>query len=124
MQFGKPIRDFQAIEFMLADMAVEIMAAKSMLYRIGAELDQGMDRKIVHARASALKLYCSEMAGRVIDKAVQILGGRGYMRENPVERLYRDIRVERIWEGTSEIQRMVIGGQIKKRGLGIYTGWD
>lgn len=124
VQFGKPIRDFQAIEFMLADMAVEIMAAKSMLYRIGAQLDQGMDRKIVHARASALKLYCSEMAGRVIDKAVQILGGRGYMRENPVERLYRDIRVERIWEGTSEIQRMVVGGQIKKRGLGIYTGWD
>ena len=83
-----------------------------------------MDRKIVHARASALKLYCSEMAGRVIDKAVQILGGRGYMRENPVERLYRDIRVDRIWEGTSEIQRMVIAGQIKKRGLGVYTGWD
>lgn len=124
VQFGRPIRDFQAIEFMLADMAVEIMAAKSMLYRIGAQLDQGMDRKIVHARASALKLYCSEMAGRVIDKAVQILGGRGYMRENPVERLYRDIRVERIWEGTSEIQRAVVGGQIKKRGLGIYTGWD
>jgi alkylation response protein AidB-like acyl-CoA dehydrogenase len=124
VQFGRPIRDFQAIEFMLADMAVEIMAAKSMLYRIGAQLDQGQDRKIVHARASALKLYCSEMAGRVIDNAVQILGGRGYMRENPVERLYRDIRVERIWEGTSEIQRTVIGGQIKKRGLGVYAGWD
>jgi len=124
VQFGRPIRDFQAIEFMLADMAVEIMAAKSMLYRIGVQLDQGQDRKIVHARASALKLYCSEMAGRVIDRAVQILGGRGYMRENPVERLYRDIRVERIWEGTSEIQRAVIGGQIKKRGLGVYTGWD
>ena len=124
VQFGRPIRDFQAIEFMLADMAVEIMAAKSMLYRIGAQLDRGLDRKIVHARASALKLYCSEMAGRVIDKAVQILGGRGYMRENPVERLYRDIRVERIWEGTSEIQRAVIGGQIKKRGLGIYTAWE
>jgi acyl-CoA dehydrogenase len=124
VQFGRPIRDFQAIEFMLADMAVEIMAAKSMLYRIGAQLDEGQDRKIVHARASALKLYCSEMAGRVIDKAVQILGGRGYMRENPVERLYRDIRVERIWEGTSEIQRAVIGGQIKKRGLGVYAGWE
>jgi acyl-CoA dehydrogenase len=76
-----------------------------------------------HARASALKLYASEMAGRVVDKAVQILGGRGYMRENPVERLYRDVRVDRIWEGTSEIQRMVIAGQIKKRGLGIYSGW-
>jgi acyl-CoA dehydrogenase len=123
IQFGKPIRDFQAIEFMLADMAVEIMAAKSMLYRIGAEVDRGLDRKLIHARASAIKLYASEMAGRVIDKAVQILGGRGYMRENPVERLYRDIRVDRIWEGTSEIQRVVIGGQIKKRGLDIYTGW-
>jgi alkylation response protein AidB-like acyl-CoA dehydrogenase len=76
-----------------------------------------------HARASALKLYASEMAGRVVDKAVQILGGRGYMRENPVERLYRDVRVDRIWEGTSEVQRMVIAGQIKKRGLGIYSGW-
>jgi acyl-CoA dehydrogenase len=63
------------------------------------------------------------MAGRVIDKALQILGGRGYMRENPVERLYRDIRVDRIWEGTSEIQRAVIGGQIKKRGMAPYIDW-
>jgi alkylation response protein AidB-like acyl-CoA dehydrogenase len=123
VQFGKPIRDFQAIGFMLADMAVEIMAAKSLLYRIAAEISEGMDPKLVHARASAVKLYNSEMAGRVVDKALQILGGRGYMRESPVERLYRDVRVDRIWEGTSEIQRVVIGGQIKKRGLGIYTGW-
>lgn len=72
VQFGRPIRDFQAVEFMLADMAVEIFAAKTMLYRVAAEID----RKLVHARASALKLYCSEMAGRVIDRAVQILGGR------------------------------------------------
>ena len=123
IQFGKPIRDFQAIEFMLADMAVELFATKSMIYRVGAELNAGLDKKMQHARASALKLYASEMAGRVVDKAVQILGGRGYMRENPVERLYRDVRVDRIWEGTSEIQRMVIAGQIKKRGLGIYSGW-
>jgi alkylation response protein AidB-like acyl-CoA dehydrogenase len=123
IQFGKRIRDFQAVEFMLADMAVDIYAAKSMLYRLAAEIDHGLDRKIVHGRASALKLFCSEMAGRVVDKAVQILGGRGYMRENPVERLYRDVRVDRIWEGTSEIQRLVIGGQIRKRGLEVYTGW-
>jgi len=123
VQFGKPIRDFQAIEFMLADMAVDIYAAKSMLYRLATEMDAGLDQKIVHARASALKLFCSEMAGRVVDKAVQILGGRGYMRENPVERLYRELRVDRIWEGTSEIQRVVIGGQIKKRGLDVYTSW-
>ncbi|MBI3708240.1 MAG: acyl-CoA/acyl-ACP dehydrogenase [Proteobacteria bacterium] len=123
VQFDRPIRDFQAIEFMLADMAVEIMAAKSMVYRVAWEIDHGLDRKLVHARASAVKLYSSEMAGRTIDKALQILGGRGYMRENPVERLYRDIRVDRIWEGTSEIQRAIIGGQIKKRGLGPYVDW-
>ena len=108
---------------MLADMAVDVYAAKSMLYRLAAEMDRGLDQKILHARASALKLFCSEMACRVLDKALQILGGRGYMRECPVERLYRDIRVDRIWEGTSEIQRVVIGGQIKRRGLDVYTGW-
>ncbi|PSJ40343.1 acyl-CoA dehydrogenase [Zobellella endophytica] len=123
IQFGQPIRNFQAIEFMLADMAVEIMAAKSMLYRVCAEIDAGQDRKLNHAKVAAVKLYCSEMVGRVCDKAVQILGGRGYMRENAVERLWRDTRVDRIWEGTSEIQRVIIGGQIKKRGLEIYTGW-
>src|SRR5215472_12260733 len=123
VQFGRPIRDFQAIEFMLADMAVEIMAAKSMIYRVAWEIDHGAPRPIIHGRASALKLYASEMAGRVVDKAVQIFGGRGYMRENPVERLYRDIRVDRIWEGTSEIQRLVIGGQLRKRGIGVFTSW-
>ncbi len=121
--FGQPINTFQGIEFMLADMAVEIMATKALLYRVGWEVTQGLDPKLVHARASAVKLQASEMVGRVVDKAVQILGGRGYMRENPVERLYREMRVERIWEGTSEIQRVIIGGQIKKRGLSVYTGW-
>lgn len=120
-QFDRPIRDFQGVEFMLADMAVDIFAAKSALYRVAWEIDNGIDRKQIHAHASALKLYCSEMAGRVIDKAVQVLGGRGYMRENPVERLYRDTRVDRIWEGTSEIQRVIVAGQIKKRGMSIYT---
>ncbi len=122
-QFSHKINTYQGIEFMLADMAVEIMAAKSMLYRVNWEVDQGLDRKLVHARASAVKLFCSEMAWRVVDRAVQILGGRGYMRENPVERLYRDVRVERIWEGSSEIQRVIISGQIKKRGTSVYTGW-
>jgi acyl-CoA dehydrogenase len=123
-QFGRPIGEFQAIEFMLADMAVDIMAAKSMIYRVAWEIDNGLDRKLVHARASALKLFASEMAGRVLDRAVQIFGGRGYMRENPVERLNRDVRVDRIWEGTSEIQRVIIGSQLRKRGPGIFTGWS
>ncbi len=123
VQFGQSIRDFQAVEFMLADMAVDIMAAKSMLYRLSWDIDKNNDRKLNHARAAALKLHCSEMVGRVCDKAVQVMGGRGYMREQAVERLWRDTRVDRIWEGTSEIQRVIIGGQIKKRGMDIYTGW-
>ena len=64
-----------------------------------------------------VKLAASEAAGRVIDRAVQVFGGRGYMRENPVERLYRDIRVDRIWEGTSEIQRLIVANEIRRRGL-------
>ena len=122
-QFGRAIRDFQAVEFMLADMAVEILATKSLVYRVSWEIDSEADRKLVHARASALKLQASEMAGRVLDKAVQIFGGRGYMRENAVERLNREVRVDRIWEGTSEIQRAIIGGQLRKRGTGVFTDW-
>ena len=123
-QFGRPIVDFQAVEFMLSDMAAELMAAKSMLYRVcwqGAR--GGADRKELHAMAGAVKLVCSETAGRIVDKAVQVHGGRGYMREQPVERLWRELRVDRIWEGTSEIQRLVIGNELRKRGPGLYTGW-
>jgi alkylation response protein AidB-like acyl-CoA dehydrogenase len=124
VQFGEPIVGFQAIEFMLADMAAQIMAAKSMLYRVGWLAARGATpRKQVHALASAVKLVCSETAGRVADAAVQIHGGRGYMREQPVERLWRELRVDRIWEGTSEIQRMVIGNELRKRGHGMFTGW-
>ena len=122
-QFGRPIVEFQAIEFMLADMAAEIMAATSMLYRVcWMAARGGIDRKQLHAQASAVKLVCSETAGRVIDKAVQIHGGRGYMREQPVERLWRELRVDRIWEGTSEIQRVVIGNELRKRGAGRLHG--
>jgi acyl-CoA dehydrogenase len=124
VQFGRPIVEFQAIEFMLADMGAEIMAAKSMLFRVAWQAARGgASRKELHALASAVKLVCSETAGRVVDKAVQIHGGRGYMREEPVERLWRELRVDRIWEGTSEIQRAVIGNELRKRGPDIYTGW-
>jgi len=123
-QFGSAIIDFQAIAFMLADMAAEIMAAKSLLYRVCWEAARGgADRKRIHPEASAVKLVCSETAGRVIDRAVQIFGGRGYMRDQPVERLYRELRVDRIWEGTSEIQRVVIANELAKRGPTAYTGW-
>jgi acyl-CoA dehydrogenase len=122
-QFGAPIASFQAIGFMLADMAAEIMAATSMLYRTCWQAASGADRKQVHAMASAVKLVCSETAGRVIDRAVQIHGGRGYMREQPVERLYRELRVDRIWEGTSEVQRLVIANELRKRGTAAFEEW-
>jgi len=116
-QFDKVLMDFQGVEFMLADMAAEIAAAQALLYRgCWQAARSGMDAKDLHALASTVKLVCSEMAGRVIDRAVQIFGGRGYMRENPVERLWRELRVDRIWEGTSEIQRAVIGNHLRKRG--------
>jgi alkylation response protein AidB-like acyl-CoA dehydrogenase len=123
-QFGAPIAAFEAIEFMLADMAAELMAAKSLLYRSCWEVARGgADEKRAHAAASAAKLVCSEAAGRIIDRAVQIHGGRGYMREQPVERLYRELRVDRIWEGTSEIQRLVVGNELRKRGVDAFSGW-
>ncbi|MDH5225072.1 MAG: acyl-CoA dehydrogenase family protein [Actinomycetota bacterium] len=123
-QFGRPIVEFQAIEFMLADMAADIMAAKSLLYRTCWQVARGeVARKDAHAMAAVVKLVCSETAGRIIDRAVQIFGGRGYMREQPVERLWRELRVDRIWEGTSEIQRVVIGNELRKRGPDLYTGW-
>ena len=122
--FGKPIVSFQGVEFMLADMAAEIAAAKALLYRVGWEAASGRTgRKDLHHLAAAAKLVCSETAGRVVDRAVQIHGGRGYMREQPVERLWRELRVDRIWEGTSEIQRAVIGREIQKRGTRLYTDW-
>jgi acyl-CoA dehydrogenase len=123
-QFGRPIVEFEAVEFMLADMAVELMAAKSLLYRVCWHAARGhAARKELHAMAAAVKLVCSETAGRIADRAVQIHGGRGYMREQPVERMWRELRVDRIWEGTSEIQRLVIGNELRKRGADLYAGW-
>jgi acyl-CoA dehydrogenase len=124
VQFGAPIAQFQGVEFMLADMAAEIMAAKAALYRVGWEASNAaLSRRDLHAAAAVVKLVCSETAGRVIDRAVQIHGGRGYMREQPVERLWRELRVDRIWEGTSEIQRAIVGNELRKRGPDLFTGW-
>lgn len=104
-QFGKKIADFQAIQFMLADMATELEVAKTMLYRVAWM----KDRHVKHSKESAMiKLYAAEMAHRVCHKALQIHGGYGYMKEYKVERLYRDQRITEIYEGTSEIQRLVI----------------
>jgi len=114
---GEPLSSRQAIQFMLADSVTELWAARLMTYEAAAAHDQGTDVKSQHARCSVIKLYASEMANRVADRAVQIFGGRGYMRENLAERFFRELRVDRIWEGTSEIQRMIIAGCLDKRGL-------
>jgi acyl-CoA dehydrogenase len=117
--FGSPIRDYQAIQFMLADSLTELWAARLQTYATAREIDEGIDLKVQHAHCSMAKLYASEMANRVADRAVQIFGGRGYMRDNVAERFYRELRVDRIWEGTSEIQRVIIADQLFKRGVGL-----
>jgi acyl-CoA dehydrogenase len=113
---GEPLITRQLVQAMLADSVTELYAARSMLYETARAIDGGLDRRVAHARCSMVKLYASEMAGRVADRAVQIFGGRGYMRENVAERFTRELRVERIWEGASEIQRIIIADQLAKRG--------
>ncbi|HSV39930.1 MAG TPA: acyl-CoA dehydrogenase family protein [Nocardioidaceae bacterium] len=108
--------EYQLIQAMLADSAVDIAANRALVHQVAWEFTQGADRKTLHAKAAMVKLSASEAAGRVVDRAVQIFGGRGYMRDYPVERLYRELRVDRIWEGTSEVQRLVIANELNKRG--------
>ncbi len=110
VQFGKPIAEFQAIQFMLAEMATQIYAARQMLYH-AAWLRDAKGTSIIK-EASMVKYFCTEMAGRVADMAVQVFGGMGYMKDFPVERYYRDLRLTRIYEGTSEIQKVVIAREL------------
>ena len=119
--YGSKIAEYQAIQFMLADSLTELWAARLMTYDTARAIDAGADLKVQHAKCSMAKLYASEMANRVADRAVQIFGGRGFMRENVAERFYRELRVDRIWEGTSEIQRIIIADQLRKRGVDPLT---
>jgi alkylation response protein AidB-like acyl-CoA dehydrogenase len=115
---GQPIGEYGLVAGMLADSLTELFAARALVYETARGIDRlraGADVKVSHAQCSMAKLYSSEMAGRVADRAVQVFGGRGYMRENVAERFFRELRVERIWEGTSEIQRMIIARQMTKR---------
>jgi len=113
-QFGVSIGRFQGIGFSLADMATEIEAAELLTLRAAWRLDQG---RMSDADAAMAKLYASEMLGRVTDQAVQIFGGMGVMSDLPVERFWRDARIERIWDGTSEIQRHIISrSMLRERG--------
>jgi acyl-CoA dehydrogenase len=111
IQFGKPIISNQAVSHMLAEMAVEIEALRSFTYRVAWMVDKEMH---VIKEAAMLKLYGSEVYNRVADKAVQIHGGLGYIADYPVERFYRDARITRIYEGTSEIQKNIIAAQLEK----------
>jgi alkylation response protein AidB-like acyl-CoA dehydrogenase len=103
---------------MLTDSALDIAVNRAFTHQVAWEADSGADKKTLHAKASMAKLAASEAAGRVVDRCLQVLGCRGYDRGNPVERLYREVRVDRIWEGTSEIQRLIIANELVKRGTG------
>ena len=106
-QGGIPIGEHQLVQAMLADQYTGVAAGRTLVREAAAAYDSGADRRIA---PSAAKLFCTEMAGRVADLAVQVHGGSGYMREVPVERIYREVRLLRLYEGTSEIQRLIIGG--------------
>jgi len=112
--FGKTIGENQAIQWMLADSATEIFAMESLVYRTAWMCDE---RQAFARESSMTKLFCSEALDRIVDRAVQIHGGMGYSAEYPVEKLYRDARVTRIYEGTSEIQRIVIARDVLRRGF-------
>ncbi|MBL8150792.1 MAG: acyl-CoA dehydrogenase family protein, partial [Blastocatellia bacterium] len=112
VQFGKPLSDFQAIQFKLAEMATELDAATLLVYRAAHLKDSGVGRTT--KEAAMAKLFATEAAQRAIDEAVQIHGGSGLVRGAITERLYRDIRAMRIYEGTSEIQKLIIAGQLLK----------
>ena len=121
-QFGERIFDFQGVSFPLADSAADAAAARLLTREAAVLADTGADPKVVHAKASLAKLFASEAAFRCADRVVQVFGGRGYMRETAAERFFRELRVDRIWEGTSEIQRLIIARAMEKRGVGRVVG--
>jgi len=114
---GEKLIDKQMVQAMLADSVTDWWAARLITFEAAEAHDRGEDLKSLHARCSIAKLFASEAAYRIADRAVQIFGGRGYMRENCAERFSREIRVDRIWEGASEVQRLVIARALAKRGL-------
>jgi alkylation response protein AidB-like acyl-CoA dehydrogenase len=122
VQFGQRIYDFQGVSFPLADSAADAAAARSLTRECAWLADSGADAKVVHAKASIAKLFASEAAYRCADRVVQVFGGRGYMRAFAPERYLRELRVDRIWEGTSEIQRLIIARSLERRGVDRVVG--
>jgi alkylation response protein AidB-like acyl-CoA dehydrogenase len=117
IQGGQRIMDYQGVSFPLADSATDAAAGRLLAVQVAEMVDAGADLKRVHAKAAMAKLFVSEAAWRCADRCVQIFGGRGYMRNNVAERLLRELRVDRIWEGTSEIQRLIITRALERRGV-------
>jgi alkylation response protein AidB-like acyl-CoA dehydrogenase len=116
-QFNQPISKFQGIQFMISDITTKIFAMESILYRVAEKYDKKED---VMQDAAIVKLFCSEAVSEVADMALQIHGGMGFSRELPIERFYRDARILRIFEGTSEIQKLVISRKtIKNNGIWV-----
>lgn len=113
-QFGQPIGDFQLVQAMMADSRMEIYAARSMIVDAARKRDAGQD---VTMEASCCKLFATEACGRIADRAVQIFGGAGYVAEYGIERFYRDVRLFRLYEGTSQIQQLIIARELKRRGV-------
>ena len=116
-QGGARLFDHQGVAFPLADSAADAAAARLLALDVAERFDAGEDEKLVHGKASMAKLFCSEAAGRCADRVVQVFGGRGYLRSTAAERLWRELRVDRIWEGTSEVQRIVVARSLERRGV-------
>jgi acyl-CoA dehydrogenase len=117
VQGGARIMDYQGVSFPLADSATDAAVGRLLALQVAGMVDGGADLKLIHAKASMAKLFVSEAAGRCADRAVQTFGGRGYMRSNVAERFQRELRVDRIWEGTSEVQRLIIARALERRGV-------
>ena len=113
-QFGQPIGDFQMVQKLIADSATEIFGVKMMVLNAAWEIDRGLEPR---DKVSMIKVAAAEMQGRVVDRAIQVFGGMGFSKDLPLERMYRDARVTRIYDGTSEIHRMLIARSTIKNGL-------
>ena len=117
VQGGRRIIDYQGISFPLADSATDAALGRLLALQVAGMVDSGADLKLIHAKAAMAKLFVSEAAGRCADRAVQAFGGRGYLRSNVAERFQRELRVDRIWEGTSEVQRLIVVRALERRGV-------
>jgi alkylation response protein AidB-like acyl-CoA dehydrogenase len=116
-QGGSRLLDYQGVSFPLADSAADAAAGRLLGLEVARLADDDADGKLVHGKASMAKLFCSEAANRCADRSLQVFGGRGYMRTFAAERLWRELRVDRIWEGTSEVQRLIVTRSLERRGV-------